>query len=237
MADFFTSDHHFGHKNIIKYCNRPFDSVEEMNHGLVSLWNEVVTPEDRVFVIGDVYLCKTELARKHLKKLNGYKILIMGNHDKSKDEMNEFFDEVYQYKYEYSLSDGTPVVLAHHPWEDKDYLQIHGHEHSGNPLRGTRINVCVDLHNYRPVSLQYIEEAFSAQKNLFSKTKTTKELPMPEKINITEEQFKEFIEIQEEGSLNMLDYRGVEHFLTRAEHKHIIKNYELLSTKHEFHIL
>ena len=231
MADFFTSDHHFGHKNIIKYCNRPFDSVEEMNHGLVSLWNEVVTPEDRVFVIGDVYLCKTELARKHLKKLNGYKILIMGNHDKSKDKMSEFFDEVYQYKYEYNLPDGTPVVLAHHPWEEDCFL-IHGHVHAGEPVQRNRVNVCVDLHNYRPVSLPYVQQAFASQKLSVSKEKL-----MSETINITEEQFKSYLEVQEEGEFNMLDYRGVEHFLTREEHRTIIKNYGVLAVKYEYHIL
>ena len=230
MADWFTSDHHFGHKNIIKYCNRPFDSVEDMNRGLVSLWNETVAPEDTTYVIGDVFLCKTKLIRETINKLNGYKILIMGNHDKSPNVMKTLFDEVH-YKYNYNLPDGTPVVLQHHPNEERDYLQIHGHVHSGEPVQRNRINVCVDLHDYRPVSLQYIEQAFAAQKFIISKEKLMSE------INITAEQFKEFLEVQEEGEFNMLDYRGVEHFLTRAEHRAIIKNYEVLKVKHEYLIL
>lgn len=230
MADWFTSDHHFGHKNIIKYCNRPFDSVIDMNIGLMSLWNETISPEDTVYVIGDVFLCKTDLIGGVIRKLNGYKILIMGNHDKSPSVMKTMFDEVH-YKYNYNLPDGTPVVLQHHPNEDRDYLQIHGHVHAGEPVQRNRINVCVDLHNYRPVSLQYIEQAFAAQKFIISKEKLMSE------INITAEQFKEFLDVQEEGEFNMLDYRGVEHFLTRAEHRAIIKNYEVLKVKHEYLIL
>jgi len=237
MADFFTSDHHFGHKNIIKYCNRPFDSVEDMNHGLMSLWNETVTPEDNVYVIGDVFLCKTKLIRETINKLNGKKILIMGNHDKSPNVMKTLFDEVY-YKYNYNLPDGTPVVLQHHPNEERDYLQIHGHVHAGEPMQRNRINVCVDLHDYRPVSLPYIQEAFASQKNLLFEIKTAKELQiMSETIKITEEQFKTFLEVQEEGEFNTLDFRGVEHFLTREEHRAIIKNYEVLKVKYEYHIL
>ena len=56
-------------------------------------------------------------------------------------------------------------------------------------------------------------------------------------VEITEDKFKTFLEVQEEGEFNMLDYRGVEHFLTRAEHKEIIKNYEILAVKYEYNIL
>ena len=58
--DYFISDLHFGHRNVIRYCNRPFDTVSEMNAGIIENWNNVVTDKDRVFVVGDVALCGTE---------------------------------------------------------------------------------------------------------------------------------------------------------------------------------
>ncbi len=60
--DFFTSDTHFGHKNIITFCSRPFETIDEMNDNLIKNWNDMVKPTDRVFVVGDVFLCKPKEA-------------------------------------------------------------------------------------------------------------------------------------------------------------------------------
>lgn len=80
MAIFYTSDLHFGHANIIQYCNRPWATVDEMNAGLVANWNSVVGPDDTVFVLGDFAMNRG--ATLHwVSKLNGRKILIIGNHD------------------------------------------------------------------------------------------------------------------------------------------------------------
>lgn len=81
MTVFFTSDTHFGHKNIIKYCDRPFASVEEMDEAMVERWNEVVGPDDAVYHMGDVAMGKISTTVKHVERLNGDKYLISGNHD------------------------------------------------------------------------------------------------------------------------------------------------------------
>lgn len=81
MTIWFTSDHHFDHKNVIKYCNRPFDSIEGMNEEMVKRWNERVSSSDTVYYIGDFSLSFTAV-EKYLNRLNGMKYLIMGNHDK-----------------------------------------------------------------------------------------------------------------------------------------------------------
>jgi len=77
---FFTSDHHFGHANIIKYCDRPYDNVEAMNEDLISKWNAVVMPGDEVYYLGDFSMTLGAVERI-TPRLNGRKYLIAGNHD------------------------------------------------------------------------------------------------------------------------------------------------------------
>lgn len=78
MKYFIIADTHFGHKNIIKYCNRPFKTIEEMDETLIKNWNEVVSKEDTVLHLGDVFLCGKEKAKQIMSRLNGKKILIKG---------------------------------------------------------------------------------------------------------------------------------------------------------------
>lgn len=98
MAIFFTSDTHFGHRNIIKYCDRPFSSVEEMDEHMIRVWNEQVGVSDIVFHLGDFSFYNTSESQRIYDRLKGHKILIRGNHDKR--EIAELFDETYsQYDY------------------------------------------------------------------------------------------------------------------------------------------
>ena len=79
---FFTSDLHFGHANIIKYTSRPYETVDEMNEDLVRRWNEVITAEDTVWILGDLCMGKVDESLLYVGQLNGFKHLIPGNHDK-----------------------------------------------------------------------------------------------------------------------------------------------------------
>ena len=81
MKFFAIADLHFGHKNIIKYCNRPFENTDEMDRALIKNWNETVSNNDTVLVLGDVGFGSKEYIGSLIKQLNGKKILIMGNHD------------------------------------------------------------------------------------------------------------------------------------------------------------
>ncbi len=96
--EYFISDTHFNHNNIIKYCNRPFKDIEDMNESLVTSWNEVVGPEDTVYFLGDFCLGNRNEVIKFGHRLNGHKILIMGNHDKATRTafLDAGFDEVYK---------------------------------------------------------------------------------------------------------------------------------------------
>lgn len=78
---FFTSDTHFKHANIIKFCERPFGSIEEMNEALIANWNRVVGKDDFVFHLGDFCFGGSEAWNSILDRLNGKIYLVLGNHD------------------------------------------------------------------------------------------------------------------------------------------------------------
>lgn len=80
---YFIADTHFGHDRIIEICNRPFADVEEMNAQLIQKWNNKVSDEDTVYILGDFcFKMSKQDAIKILKQLKGKKVLIRGNHDK-----------------------------------------------------------------------------------------------------------------------------------------------------------
>ena len=161
---YFTADLHFGHEKIIKFCNRPFDSVETMNRALINNWNETVGHEDEVYILGD-FTNDIVKAKRFLPVLNGKKYMIIGNHDKwlsSPDETQVWLEWVK----EYAVISGKKFkwVLFHYPiteWAGfySGSIHLHGHIHnrtissSWNPLIIRAFNVGVDVNNYKPVSM------------------------------------------------------------------------------------
>lgn len=151
----FISDTHFQHTNIIEYCNRPFKDTYHMDLEISRRWNEVVSNDDEVYFVGDVIMGFFETGKKIVQGLKGKKILIMGNHDRSKKSMLECgFDQVYS-SLSLDMNDGRKALLRHKPIPHSlikpHDLQIHGHHHKGPIVRGKRVNVCVDLWDYRPI--------------------------------------------------------------------------------------
>lgn len=116
----FTSDLHFGHKNVIPYCNRPFSSVEEMDTELIRRWNVLVAEEDVVYVLGDFSFYRATRTTEILSQLKGKKILIRGNHDESLSKMQRLgFAETHNFL---SISlDGWQVDLSHYPFPPTKY--------------------------------------------------------------------------------------------------------------------
>lgn len=172
---FFTSDTHFGHTNIIKYCNRPFKDAGEMDREIVRIWNETVKPEDTVYHMGDVAFASPDRIKHIVTNLNGRKILILGNHDRQEKKMFEYgFAEVHQSIKGLQLSDGTLVNLSHYPYRgspdphhktkfdnknipDDGRILINGHVHDDWKVRPGQfknhmINVGMDQWNFKPVS-------------------------------------------------------------------------------------
>lgn len=158
---FFTSDLHFFHENVIKFCNRPFGSAQHMNETLIKNWNLVVKDYDHVWVLGDVSFGKVEETEEVLAQLKGIKHLIIGNHDRKgrceKLDWSKYFVDQHDY---YRLKvDGAKIVLCHFPfasWE-RGYYNFHGHLHTlPDQYQGRymQLDVGVDNNNYHPILLK-----------------------------------------------------------------------------------
>lgn len=191
MRVFFTSDTHFSHANIIKYCNRPFykegdligegdianrvwvsDKVKRdrehwMNETLISNWNETVNPEDLVYHIGDFGFLNSEEYEDMLKRLNGHVVLIQGNHDKQ-NKVKSYIEMCMMH------FGGKDVFVQHHPPEEVpvcDFV-ICGHVHNNWKHRIYKkyphcpiINISCDVWDFRPVSTETILKYYGLIKN------------------------------------------------------------------------
>jgi calcineurin-like phosphoesterase family protein len=119
--NFYIADTHFCHTNILKYDNRPFMSVEEMDKAIISNWNKVVNSNDTVFILGDVswYSRASGKTSGILDKLNGYKVLIRGNHDNRLSAIDvKCFVEIKDYMEftDHSIgANNASIVLSHYP--------------------------------------------------------------------------------------------------------------------------
>lgn len=157
---YFISDMHFGHSNIIKYENRPFKNIKEMDASIIENWNSVVKKDDKVFVLGDVSFYDKEKTAEIIYSLNGYKILILGNHDNERSLhwwKSVGFDEVIKYPIIY---DGF-YMLSHEPMylnENMPYMNIHGHIHNLKYESKQFFNVSVECIDYTPISFEKIKK-------------------------------------------------------------------------------
>jgi calcineurin-like phosphoesterase family protein len=164
---FFTSDLHFGHANIIKYCNRPFSSAEEMDEALISNWNAVVTNADRIVILGDVFFTPEAESLSILSRLRGNKELVLGNHDKNirkSSTLQAKFTEIHPDLLHTNFG-GQLTVLCHFPlltWDraGRGSYMLHGHSHNTIPFdpKYRRLDVGVDGHNYTPIEWGQIKK-------------------------------------------------------------------------------
>ena len=183
---FWTSDSHYFHNNILKYCNRPFETVEAMNEALVANWNSVVKPDDHVYHLGDFCFGNVEKWNWCLEpgRLNGHIHLILGNHDPERvfrdGTMFGRFDSIDFQKI--LIIEGWTVILNHFPFLsfsnnlDHKVVQLFGHIHSGpdgignvmtggKELQWNQYDVGVDNNNYTPVSWAQIKERMKLAEN------------------------------------------------------------------------
>lgn len=159
METFLTSDHHFFHKNIIKYCHRPFSSVEEMNRVMIEKWNDRVSEGDMVIHLGDFALCPNNSTIYIAKQLKGDIILIKGNHDKSTGIFWEKRAGFKKYFNRGFVDISDDLTLSHRPRRIEGVINIHGHVHN-NLERYHSVwctNLSVEVWDYYPVHLDEIE--------------------------------------------------------------------------------
>jgi calcineurin-like phosphoesterase family protein len=137
MKKFITSDLHFGHSNIMKFCagTRPYESVSAMDDQMILDWNSQVSHDDLVYILGDVAFCSAVDAAAIMRRLKGKKILIAGNHDRKNlqhDVFRSCFTEIHDYL---SFRDhGVFMVMFHYPIAEFDQqhrgaIHFHGHLH------------------------------------------------------------------------------------------------------------
>lgn len=152
MTVWFTSDNHFSHKNIKKFCpkSRAGDNVDEMDTLMIRRWQEQVKPEDTVWTLGDVFFCNSEKAKGILRQLPGTINHVWGNHDKvisSNSDLRNMFASHHDY-VELNLPEAK-VVLFHFPimeWNRMHHGSYHlfGHVHGGLLIPGRALDVGID---------------------------------------------------------------------------------------------
>lgn len=132
--NFYIGDWHYGHANAIRFDNRPYNNVYEMNEDLIRRWNSVVEDDDTVYVLGDMFWCNMSQAIPVLDQLKGKKVLVKGNHDRCHDsKFRNKFEKIVDYL---EIEDnGRRVVLCHYPipcFKNHYYnwYHLYGHVHS-----------------------------------------------------------------------------------------------------------
>lgn len=168
---FVTSDHHFGHKNIIDLCGRPYSTIEEHDSILIELWNRRVSHRDIVYYLGDFTLGdRVKYIDNILSRLSGTIRLIQGNHDKAWVKKAaryipkiEWIKSYHEEKFTFNKEEFF-IVMSHYPfisWNKSCYGSIHLHGHTHGSLNKAnlglrRYDVGVDSNNYMPSSLEDI---------------------------------------------------------------------------------
>lgn len=191
---YFTSDTHFGHANIIKFCERPFKDFAHMDEALIANWNETVTPDDHIYHLGDLAMGSFERWDGILSRLNGHKHLVIGNHDRifAKESPNRRakFQPVYEGWFETITEsaiigiNGETVNMSHFPYNgdshdgdryddmrlhDNGNVLLHGHTHAATKTTRSnidtlQIHVGVDAWGYKPVSENQIVAIMDREK-------------------------------------------------------------------------
>ena len=168
--NWFSADYHLSHKNIIKYCNRPFKNIKEMDLTILNNLDQSVKNGDILYYLGDLTF-KTDVAENFFQRFNHIEIhYVIGNHD------NEKILNIVR-KYSKSLThlkdviiEGMPITLCHYAMRvwNRSHLnswQLYGHSHSSLLPVGKQYDVGVDNNDFMPVSFVSLKDFMESQPN------------------------------------------------------------------------
>jgi calcineurin-like phosphoesterase family protein len=156
----FTADEHYGHTNIIKYCNRPFSNVDEMDDSIIKNHNSVVDFTDTVYHVGDFTLRDSREAENYIRRLNGNHIFIDGSHDKWLDRHPRNRGYMIEIKH-----NGQLIIACHYAmrrWPRSHYgsWQVYGHTHGRLAPEGLQWDVGIDNNKFFPISFDNLKSIF-----------------------------------------------------------------------------
>jgi len=165
MNYFFTADEHYGHLNIIKYCDRPFRTVEEMDDEIIRRHNEVVGIDDVVYHLGDFTLRDAQAAENYRRRLNGRHYFLKGSHD-------NWLPSDYNKMVVIKIGDHT-ITMCHYAmrtWQASHYnsWQLFGHSHGKLLGIGKQMDVGVDTHGFYPYSFEDVYKIMDKKEDNFN---------------------------------------------------------------------
>lgn len=188
----FTSDTHFNHSQIIKYCDRPYENQNDMNEDMIARWNAIVKPEDTVFHLGDfAFTSNIDTIREIVSRLNGEIFLILGNHDIQngfyRDSVREIFGERMRSLLDIQVwddeqDDWQAITLCHFrmgTWHrsNKGAWNLFGHSHGTTEekhCKPMQIDVGVDCHDMNPVSYDKVKEIITRRFMIHNKIRRSR---------------------------------------------------------------
>lgn len=177
--NYYISDMHFGHHNVLRFDNRPFQDIETMEAVMIKNWNDRVTSEDTVYVLGDAFWKNEESSVRIFQTLNGHKRLIKGNHDRVKGKLKDLWESIDS--YDEIIDEGKLVILCHYPilfYKNQRYgaIMLYGHVHNskewtqaeewkrelwkiGTPCQMINVGCMMEFMAYTPRTLSEILQA------------------------------------------------------------------------------
>lgn len=171
--EYFTSDTHIGHESIIEFCKRPFKNLDEMDYEISKNFMEILKPNDTLYHLGDIGY-ESRVKRFLLPIIQmGVKVnLIEGNHDRVKRKKLFEWGVVGVFNMLEIRKKSYNITLCHYPMltynkSHYDAWHLYGHHHKNTPdpefIKGKRLNVNVEFHEYKPWNLDEIKKYMEKQ--------------------------------------------------------------------------
>ena len=174
--NFYISDTHFGHENIMRLCNRPFKTAEEQDEVIINNWNNTVSKNDTVYILGDFCFRAGKDPEYYLEKLNGKKILINGNHDgvimKNIRKYSKYFEKIVPYLE--INDDGSKIILCHYPmveWNGYFHNSLHFYGHIHNNIENDAYKIMKNVKNAYNVGADILDFSPQTKENVIKLNK------------------------------------------------------------------